>query len=364
MLVNVRHEQPAVVLFGEGVREVDAGAAVRGPVPVVDDRADVAVDVRVEVRAALPVVDAAGDHVEQVGDYARGDEDLALGVVVDAPRVAEAVGDDLEAPLRGVVPPHPAVDVDAVGLEEVVREWIVVAVDRLLGTRLADLGGRREAFEAVEPAVGPPVEAVDRFVTVPDAPAGQQDLRVVHVGHVVAVAVGEVEEVGRRADEDAVEADRQRRRERDAFGEDLLAIGLTVAVRVFEDQDAAVARARETAAAGLVVAVLGDPHAAAVVPGEGHGLRDHGLRGPGVDLEAVAHGHRIDRLLRGQELLLLRLLLGDAPERRGGVGAFGGSRVLLPVLGQFQVVEFAGVDDEPVADDLGRALGNVPVAHA
>ena len=313
VLVDVRHEEPAVVFFGEGVREVDAGAAVRGAVTVVDDRADVAVDVRIEVRAALTVVDASGDHVEQVGDHAGGDEDLTLRVVVDAPGVAEAVGDDLEAVLGRVVAPDAAVDVDSVVLEQVIGEGVVVAVDRLVGSRLADPGGRREPFEAVEPAVGAPVEAVDRLVTVADAPAGQQDLGVVHVGDVVAVAVGEVEEVGRRADEDAVEADRKRRREGDALREDLLAVGGAVAVRVLQDQDAAVAGAGETASAGLVVAVLGDPHAAAVVPGEGHGLGDHGLRGPGVDLESLAHGHRINRLFRGQELLLLRFPLGDAP---------------------------------------------------
>ena len=169
--------------------------------------------------------------------------------------------------------------------------------------------------------------------------------------------------MGRRADEDAVEADRQCRRERDALREDLLAVGRAVAVRVLQDQDLAVARAGEAAAARFVVAVLGDPHAAAVVPGEGHRLGDHGLRGPGVDLEAVTHGHGVNGLVGCQELLLLRFLLGDAPQRGRGVGAFGGARVALPVLGQFEIVQFAGVDDQPVADDLGRAFRDVPVAH-
>ena len=85
------------------------------------------------------------------------------------------------------------------------------------------------------------MEAVDRLVAVPDAPAGEQDLGVVHVGHVVAVAVGEEEQVGRCADEDTVEADRQRRGKRDALREDLDAVGLTVAIRILQDQDAALA---------------------------------------------------------------------------------------------------------------------------
>ena len=209
--------------------------------PVVHDGADVAVNVGVEVPAALPVVDASGYDVEEVGNHAGGDEDLALGVVVDAPRVAEAVSHDLEALLRRVVPPDAAVDVDSIGFEKVRRERIVVAVDRLVGPRLADLGRGREPLQAIEPAVRSPVEAVDRLVAVPDAPTRQQDLGLVRVGYVVAVAVGEVEEVGRRADEDAVEADRQRCRKRDALREDLDAIGFAVAIRVLQDQDSAVA---------------------------------------------------------------------------------------------------------------------------
>ena len=85
---------------------------------MVGDRLDVAVDVRVEVLAALAVVDAAGNHVPEVRDDARADEQLALGVVVDAPRIAEAVRDDLEDVLGRVIPPHAAVDVDAVARQQ------------------------------------------------------------------------------------------------------------------------------------------------------------------------------------------------------------------------------------------------------
>jgi len=61
---------------------------------------------------------------------------------------------------------------DSIGVEKGLREGVVVAVELLVGPRLADPGGRREPFQAVQPAVGSPVEAVDRLMTVPDAPAG------------------------------------------------------------------------------------------------------------------------------------------------------------------------------------------------
>ena len=90
---------------------VDARAAVRGSMAMIGDGLDVVVDVRVEVLAALPVVDAAGDHVPQMRDHAGADQQLSLGVVVDAPRIAEAVRHHLEHVVGRMIPPDAAVDV-------------------------------------------------------------------------------------------------------------------------------------------------------------------------------------------------------------------------------------------------------------
>ena len=90
------------------------------------------------------------------------------------------------------------------------------------------------------------MQAVQDLVAIADAPSGQAHFDVRHVGLVVAIAIGHEQQVGRRADEDAVEADGQRRREDDPFHEDLAAVGDAVAVGVFQDQDAAVAGIRES----------------------------------------------------------------------------------------------------------------------
>ena len=119
-----------VLRLRERVGLVDARAAVRRPVAVIGDRLDVAVDVRIEMLAALAMVDAAGDDVPEVRDHARADEELPLGVVVDAPRVAEAVGDDLEHVLRRVVPPDAAVDLDPFACQDVLGERLFVFVER------------------------------------------------------------------------------------------------------------------------------------------------------------------------------------------------------------------------------------------
>ena len=65
VLVDVGHEDAAGLRRRKGVRLVDARAAVRRTVPVVGDGLDVAVDVGIEVLAALAMIDAAGDHVQE-----------------------------------------------------------------------------------------------------------------------------------------------------------------------------------------------------------------------------------------------------------------------------------------------------------
>ena len=84
---------------------------------VVGDRADVAVDVRIKVATALPMVNAARNDMPQMRDHACADEELSLRVVVDAPRIAKAVRDHLEAILHRVITPNATVDPCAFAVE-------------------------------------------------------------------------------------------------------------------------------------------------------------------------------------------------------------------------------------------------------
>ena len=118
---------------------------------------------------------------------------LAAVVEVDAPGVARAVGEDLELVPRGMIAPDAGVDRRA-----------------LVGrrARLADVRVREHAVAAVQPAVGSPDERVERLVRVLVAPAVEQHLGLA-VGLVVAVAIGHEQQVRRRADPHAAEADFQ-----------------------------------------------------------------------------------------------------------------------------------------------------------
>ena len=108
---------------------------------------------------------------------------------------------------------------------------------------------REDAVAAVEPAVGAPDEAVERFVRVFVAPAVEQLLRLA-VGLVVAVFVGNEEQVRGGADPDAAEADFQAADEVQAFVEDGPLVERAVEVGVFEDEDAVAAFVASGARAG------------------------------------------------------------------------------------------------------------------
>ena len=129
---------------------------------MVGDRLDVVEGVRIEVLAGLPLVAGARNHVIQVRDDAGGRERVAVVVEVEAPRIAGALGEDLEGLPGRVIAPDRAVELLTLGIRR---------------SRLADVRVREDAVAAVEPAVGAPREGVERLVGVLIAPAVEQHLR-------------------------------------------------------------------------------------------------------------------------------------------------------------------------------------------
>ena len=315
MLVNIGHKEPVLVLVGKRIREVNPGSAMGRAVAMIGDGSDVAVDIGIEVPASLAVVDPARYHVPEVRNNAGGDKELPLGIVVDTPGIAKAVGDDLEAVLEGMIAPDSTVDVDRLTIElDIAREGLLVPVDLALAGRLADPRGRGKTLAAVEPAIGPPVKAVEGFVPVADSPAGQADLDILDIGLVIAVAVGNVEQVRRRAEPETIKTYRYRRREGDALEEDLTGIEHPIFVGVLQDQDAAVARVREPASPGLVVTILRDPHPPPRIPAEGHGLGDHRLGGKDIHLEAFLDRHLLESVKGRKAYGIPTLSLRKPPE--------------------------------------------------
>ena len=208
------------------------------------------------------------------------------------------------------------------------------------GARLADARVGEDAVAAVEPAVGAPDEGVESFVGVLPAPAVEEHPRLA-VGDVVAIGVGDEEEVGGRTDPHAAEADREAADEVQAVFEDLAGIEPMVAVGVLEDQDPVAGLFRRDS---LRIGIgLGDPQPPAVVEAHRDRLTHVGLGGEELHGKAGGRRHRLGRFLRRQAIGHWAALL----------------RLGILVAGDRHKLSRLRVDEDPLLvgdDDVGEAV--------
>ena len=143
-----------------------------------------------------------------MGDDAGGDDHLAARVEVDSPRVAGAVGEDLEDMPGRMIAPDAGIDRRA---------------QCVLGAGLADAGVGEDAVAAVKPAVGAPDETIERLVGIMLTPAVEQDLgRTIRT--VVAVSIGYEQQMRCRADPGAAESDLETADQVQMVGKDLATV--------------------------------------------------------------------------------------------------------------------------------------------
>jgi len=83
---------------------------VAGPVNVVGNGLDVVIDVRIEMRAGLAMVARTLNDVEQMRDNTGFNEALAVFIEINAPGIARAFGEKLEAVFGGVIAPDAGVE--------------------------------------------------------------------------------------------------------------------------------------------------------------------------------------------------------------------------------------------------------------
>ena len=142
---------------------------------VVRNGHEIIVDIRVEMLTRLSEVGPTLDNMVKVGNHAGRREPIPILVEVEAPRIANPVGEDFEFMLRGVIAPDARID------------RITLGVGR---PRLADARMREDAVTSIEPAIGSPGKAIERFVRILVAPAIEQDRRLA-IRLVVAIAIRE-----------------------------------------------------------------------------------------------------------------------------------------------------------------------------
>ena len=189
----------------------------------------------------------------------------------------------------------------------------------LVETRTRDVAGHGRALRRVEPAVGPPAQAVDDRVRVFQAEPLKVDLRVA-VGHVVVVPVGIEEQVRRVEHPDASAAAQRRRGDVQPVHERLVPVEDAVAVGVFVNRDLVSAanmmrrRRRHLVIDGApdavvaehlepgrerVLQILHDPEPAALVEAQAHRLADDRLGQDQIDLRGRREPERPPGPARG-----------------------------------------------------------------
>ncbi len=178
------------------------------------------------------------------------------------------------------------------------------------------------------------------------------------VGNVVAVGVGDEEEVGCGADPDAAMAEFEAADEIQILGEDLAGLEGAVAVGIGEDDEAVEALALGTAR-GIAVG-LRDPEATPFVDGERDGLADLGFGGDQFGAKTRGYVHLGDglgtgTLARGGNRIRdevaqdgagakpIHLGQGDLGAGGGGVGGGGGQEEQAQALDQYAPEPAAGV---------------------
>ena len=260
------------------VRPLDPAIVVE----VVRDRLDVAVGEAVEVLSGLAVVVAALDDMIQVGNHAGGDEGVADVVEIETPLVAHALGKHLEEFLRRMIAPHGSVERRALGVAR---------------AGASDVGMREHALVSVEPSIGSPHEAVQRFVRILPAPAVEHRLRRA-VRDVVTIAIRNEQEVGRAAHPHAAVPDGDAAREIELIVEHRRAVMAAVAVGIFHHQDP-VAAVRGPGGVGVV---LHHPEAAALIDRERDRLVHRRLAREGHGAKAGRERHGACGFLGGEPL--------------------------------------------------------------
>ena len=287
----------------ERIRAMDAAARI---VRVVGDCLDVVVGEGIEVLPRLTLVARAGKDVIEVRDHAGRVEELSAGVVIQAPRIARAFGEDLEDVASRVKAPDAGVDLHA------------LVIGR---TRLTDDRVREDAVVTVEPAIRTPDEAVERLVRVVETPAVEQ-----HdwLARLVVRVLWDEEKFRSRTDPDAAVADFDTGDEIESVLEDCDLRVTAVLLHVFQNQDPIGALPVGTFL--WVGHAFHHPEAATFVEAHRDRLDDLGLGGDKRDLEArrERHGlHRVGCRLAG--LISTRLDVFDRAGRQGRSGDAGGN---------------------------------------
>ncbi len=132
------------------------GPAVAYPMHVVGVGLDIIVSIRVKVLTSLPLVPGTLNNMVHVRNHAYRDERMPIIVEINTPGIAATLGKNLKGMPGRVVAPHARIDLSPL----------------IIGrTRLAYIGMRKYPVDTIQPAIGPPTQAVEYLMRILRTPA-------------------------------------------------------------------------------------------------------------------------------------------------------------------------------------------------
>ena len=226
----------------------------------------------------LLVINAALNNVKQMRDDTTGCEAMADIIEIKSPRVRKPTGENLELFFDRMKSPDS-------GIDEI---SILFRSAGFPDPRLSE-----NPVASIQPTVRAPDEAIQRFVSVLEAPTVEQDLRF-PVRDIIAIRIRNEKQLRWRAEINTSKSHRYPRGKFDLIREQLLRVKDTIAIGIFKDLNSAENLILLVAPSIDVVVVLHNPESTAVVEGEGDGFSNVWFRRKDRDFESLGDLHRCD----------------------------------------------------------------------
>lgn len=256
---------------------------------------------RGEMLTLHALIIGAGEALPKVTDDGIDEKQLAVLIPVMPPRICAALADDLEGFPSGMVTPDGAVE---------------LCPRAIRCARFPDGGCGLNPVPPVEPAVRPPFETVDDVMADGVVlPAIEQHFRG-SVRNIIAVTVGDKDEVRGARRKNSTEAKRDARELLSLIPEHFVCVEMASALGVLENQNTIVKVCVEVHPTVAVSIELGDPKAATIIKRHGDRLADVRFRREHGHPKARRHGNAPGRLCCRQRLVDDRSFTGCEREKK------------------------------------------------
>ena len=90
MLVDDTHKQAVTVLFRKDVGQIETGSTVSGKMSMIPDCFYIVINIGINMRSALLMVNAALHNMKQMGNNTAGSNSLPMIVKVETPGVGKS----------------------------------------------------------------------------------------------------------------------------------------------------------------------------------------------------------------------------------------------------------------------------------